>query len=103
MFLPQKEDVADTNQLVLGNGVGDVHTVRIVGMTTHGCFDFGIQVSTIEIGRGDSIAIFRKPPAGKRGPRAEFETFGSDELIVRDVVVSRDLNIVDQCLGAFFD
>src|SRR6266851_4941855 len=49
LFLSKIKDVANTNHLVFGNGVSHVHTVRIVGVTTHGRPHFGIQVSTVEI------------------------------------------------------
>src|ERR1700716_1701790 len=91
IFLSKIDDVANTNHLVLTDGISHVHAVRIVGVTTHGRLNFGIQVSTVEIGGGDAIAIFRKPPGGKRRTGAQFETFGGGELFVRNVIISRNL------------
>src|SRR6202022_1033666 len=72
-------------------------------MPTYAGLYLGIEISAVQVGGGNPVAIFGQTSRGERRSRPYLEAIGCGELIFRDAVVSRYLNIVDDCLRTFFN
>src|ERR1700737_5136220 len=72
-------------------------------MPTYAGLYLGIEISAVQVGGGNPVAIFGQTSRGERRSRPYLEAMGCGELIFRDAVVSRYLNIVDDGLRTFFN
>src|SRR6267143_124867 len=101
MFLPKINDFANTNHLVLGDGIRHVYAVRIFLMAAHGSLNLSVQISVIQIISSDAVAIICYSARGERRSSTKFEARRRRELIVGKIVIALYLNVIDYGLLAF--
>ncbi len=83
--------------------IDNIDAVRIVAWRFTLRSYFGIEISAIQIGGGNAIAVVRQLLAERRARRLSARSLRGGELILGNVVISADLNVIDQRLRAFLD
>ena len=77
--------------------------MRIAGIAIHLGGDFDIEIPTIKIGGGNSIAVFGKASWGKWSARTQLQAHRRRKLSIWDMIVTGDFKVANDSLGAFFN
>src|SRR6266571_1961838 len=95
--------LANTDQLVLRDSVGDGQAMRIIPIPFCAGPHLDIQIPAILVIRGDPVTVLGKLSRRKWLSRLEFKTDGLRQLLPGYVVVTGHLDVANQGLRAFFN
>src|SRR5258708_35321444 len=102
LLLSEIDHVPHAYTLVFVHDVRHIHVVRIAAVAIHLRDDFDIEMPAIEIGSGDSIAVFGKAPWREWSARMQLQSNGNRKLFVWNMIISGDFKVANDSLGTLF-